>query len=139
MAHYLSFNLFYVSCRNTFVHLTRNCNSDAKKIKRLQLYLTACVFRKLLLQRLDMMNALGNARHCCDVTVLEIGPFNAIFYPRLLCNITEGSAHEGYRLVTASVYTLYLLDTSRVNRLQNVWVKSTKKLDGCSQYADRKP
>jgi len=63
--------------------------------------------------------------------VLKIEPFNA--GDILFCfTILWKEAYEGYQLVAVSVYALSARRTSRGNRLQNVWVKSTKKLDDCA-------
>lgn len=53
------------------------------------------------------MNVLSNAKHCCDITVLENGSFNAKQYSiRGYFATSRKEAHEGYQLVAASVYAL---------------------------------
>lgn len=74
---------------------------------------------------------INNVKYYHNFMVLEIESFNASDI--LFCfAISRKEAYEGYRLVAASVYALSARYTSRGNRLQNVWVKSTKKLDDCA-------
>jgi len=61
--------------------------------------------------------------------VLKIESFNA---SDILFCFARKEAYECYRLVAASVYALSARYTSHGNRLQNAWVKSTKKLDDCA-------
>lgn len=71
-------------------------------------------------------------KHYHNFTVREIGSFKASTILLYYFAILRKEAYEGYRLVAASVYILSARYTSRDNRLQNVWIKSTKKLNDCA-------